>query len=154
MRPPPPLTFGDKALTVSVRCRRGCAYDKDMALTTRRFFQLKVADLAGLKMLFQFHSIPPVLHAGSGRCCAAAWAIAIVGLFLQKSLAISITHFFVTMNQKGKYMYTKKFVIVKIKSTCYNRDIDPQLKAAGGQAKKKKRATDYESKRISGLLVS
>ena len=103
---PAALDLGDKVgIDRLVRRAVGVAHMRRHGADDKAVFQLKVADLAGLKYFFQFHSIPPVLHAhaGSGRC-AAAWAIAIVGLFLPKNLCDFNNALFCNDEPKSKYI--------------------------------------------------
>ena len=103
---PAALDLGDKVgVDRLVRRAVGVAHMRRHGADDKAVFQLKVADLAGLKYFFQFHSIPPVLHAhaGSGRC-AAAWAIAIVGLFLPKNLCDFNNALFCNDEPKSKYI--------------------------------------------------
>lgn len=103
---PAALDLGDKVgIDRLVRRAVWVAHMRRHGADDKAVFQLKVADLAGLKYFFQFHSIPPVLHAhaGSGRC-AAAWAIAIVGLFLPKNLCDFNNALFCNDEPKGKYI--------------------------------------------------
>ena len=107
------LDLGDKVgVDRLVRRAVGVAHMRRHGADDKAVFQLKVADLAGLKYFFQFHSIPPVLHAhaGSGRC-AAAWAIAIVGLFLPKNLCDFNNALFCNDEPKSKYIQKSSLLL-------------------------------------------
>ena len=90
---PAALDLGDKVgVDRLVRRAVGVAHMRRHGADDKAVFQLKVADLAGLKYFFQF-----------GRC-AAAWAIAIVGLFLPKNLCDFNNALFCNDEPKSKYI--------------------------------------------------